>query len=135
MVLDMFIWSMKMPSLALLAILRIPSLDALGLIACLALLTAYAAFFFSMATLTTALILLMARTASAETRKLGTLARRADENDSRVDRLKSGPTWGCCVISSSPTWLLIMMGVPIKMILRWTLSVKYIWVLPGVFNI
>ena len=30
---------------------------------------------------------------------------------------------------------LIMMGVPVKMALRWTLSVKYIWVVPGVFNI
>lgn len=30
---------------------------------------------------------------------------------------------------------LIMMGVPVKMVLRWTLAVKYIWVVPGVFNI
>jgi hypothetical protein len=30
---------------------------------------------------------------------------------------------------------LMMFGVPIKMVLRWTLAVKYIWVLPGVFNV
>jgi len=30
---------------------------------------------------------------------------------------------------------LIMVGVPVKMVLRWTLAVKYIWVVPGVFNI
>jgi hypothetical protein len=30
---------------------------------------------------------------------------------------------------------LIMIGVPVKMVLRWTLAVKYIWVVPGVFNI
>ena len=30
---------------------------------------------------------------------------------------------------------LVMFGVPAKMVLRWTLAVKYVWVVPGVINI
>ena len=31
--------------------------------------------------------------------------------------------------------LLVMMLMPIKMILRWTFNIKYLWVWPGVFNV
>ena len=134
MVLDLFIWSIKLPAMIFLGVLRFPSLGAAGFVLCLLLLGAYAAFMFSMATAVTAALLLWLL-----------LHLRRPENWER---------WRAAVMEKIPGWIvskvadlgllrffivsnlfLIMLGVPIKMVLRWTLAVKYIWVLPGVFNI
>ena len=132
--LDLFIWSIKLPMQGFMALLRIPSLGPVGFIVSLLPVAALLAFQFSAATFFTALLLLW----------LLLHLRKPEKWDA----------WRSAVMEKTPEWivskvadlgllryfivsnlLLIMLGVPIKMILRWTLAVKYIWVLPGVFNI
>jgi hypothetical protein len=50
----------------------------------------------------------------------------------RPDLVRRLGRWRYAVVS---LLLLCMMLLPIKVLLRWLFHIKYVWVLPGVFNV
>jgi hypothetical protein len=50
----------------------------------------------------------------------------------RRDLMERLGTWRYALVSFL---LLCMTLLPIKMLLRWLFHIKYVWVLPGVFNV
>ena len=139
LMLDVFVLSFKIPTRAALAFLRVPSVN--GPLFGLALLVLVAWFTFGVVSVgfSTGAVLNFAFGLLA----LLWLRREENWRNMRSVLMDGVPRWlthkvndlGLLRYALVSGLFLMMFGVPIKMVLRWTLAVKYIWVLPGVFNV
>jgi len=131
--LDLFLWTFALPWRIVFALLRIPSAGVVGLI--VAIVGSVGLFFAgapggAVTPVAAVLFALWLRKRENWTRLHDAVLTKAPE---RV--VQTIARLGLLRYAIVSGLFLIMIGVPIKMLLRWTLAVKYIWVVPGVFNI
>jgi hypothetical protein len=134
--LDFFLWTLALPLRIVLALLRVPSMGTVGQVLALIGAVAYGLLGVGLS---------VAGVVVAGFLCLLTRWLRSRGNWQRLyDTLFVGIPGGIVGMVTNLGLIryaivsglfLIMMGVPVKMVLRWTLAVKYIWVVPGVFNI
>lgn len=139
LMLDLLVVSFKAPTVALLAFLRVPSINGGLFGVALVGLVAWFGFGFVTVGVSTGAVLNFAFGLLA----LLWLRRDANWHNLRRVLMDDVPNWlmvkvndlGLLRYAIVSGLFLMMFGVPVKMVLRWTLAVKYIWVLPGVFNV
>jgi hypothetical protein len=139
LMLDLFAISFRLPTAAALAFLRVPSVNGALFGVALVGLVAWFTFGFVTVGVSTGAVLNLAFGLLA----LLWLRREENWRTMRGVLLEGVPNWltikvndlGLLRYAIVSGLFLMMFGVPAKMVLRWTLAVKYIWVLPGVFNV